>query len=237
MTRAKTNDALIRDLRATFARLADPSKAGPMQRYMKSAMPYYGVSAVPMRKACKEVFARHPLPDQASWRACVLALFRGAKRREERYAALELAGHERYRAFRTLRALPMFEEMITTGAWWDLVDGIATHELGELLRAHPQAMKRTMLRWARGKDLWKRRSAILCQIGSKAETDVRFLYACIEPSLDSEEFFLRKAIGWALRDLAWSDPAWVGAYVLEHADRLSPLSRREATKHLARLLA
>jgi 3-methyladenine DNA glycosylase AlkD len=86
-------------------------------------------------------------------------------------------------------------------------------------------------------DLWKRRISIICQLGFRDATDVALLYDCIEPNLDDREFFVRKAIGWALRDFAWSSPREVDRYVRATADRLSPLSRREATKHLARLLS
>ncbi len=95
-------------------------------------------------------------------------------------------------------------------------------------------MKRRMLAWSRDADMWKRRSAILCQLRAKGETDLEFLYACIEPSLDSKAFFLRKAIGWALRQYAWTDPAEVARYVAAHADRLSGLSQREALKNVGR---
>jgi 3-methyladenine DNA glycosylase AlkD len=223
---------LLADLRRTLQGLADPDKAGPMQRYMKSAMPYYGVSAVPLRKACKQVFGRHPLQTPKVFEDSVLAIWRSAKRREERYAAIELAGLPRYREFRTLALLPMFEEMIVTGAWWDFVDTIASHRLGELLQRYPVPMKRTMLRWARGRDLWKRRSAILCQLGANKQTDLPFLFACIDPSLEREEFFLRKAIGWALRQYAWTDPDAVLRYVKKNEKRLSGLSRREALKNV-----
>jgi 3-methyladenine DNA glycosylase AlkD len=95
-------------------------------------------------------------------------------------------------------------------------------------------MRSAMLAWARGDDLWKRRSAILCQLGFKGETDLGLLYACIEPSLGSKEFFLRKAIGWALRQHAWTDPAEVARWVAANEERLSPLSRREALKNAGR---
>jgi 3-methyladenine DNA glycosylase AlkD len=93
-------------------------------------------------------------------------------------------------------------------------------------------MRREMLRWSRDPDLWKRRSAILCQITFKRETDLELLDACIEPSLGSREFFLRKAIGWALRSYAWTDPAAVKRYVREHRREISALSKREALKNL-----
>ncbi len=93
-------------------------------------------------------------------------------------------------------------------------------------------MKPAMLGWARGGNMWKRRSAILCQLHAKAATDRHFLMACIAPSLSSKEFFLRKGIGWALRHYARTDPDWVRGYVADHEATLSPLSRREALKHI-----
>jgi 3-methyladenine DNA glycosylase AlkD len=94
-----------------------------------------------------------------------------------------------------------------------------------------------MRRWSRDPDLWKRRVSIICQLGRKDDTDLARLADCIEPNLEDGEFFIRKAIGWALRDLAWTNPAWVDSYVREHGERLSPLSRREAMKHIDRLLS
>jgi 3-methyladenine DNA glycosylase AlkD len=92
-------------------------------------------------------------------------------------------------------------------------------------------MSRTMLRWSRSPDMWKRRTSILCQLTFKKETDLKLLYACIEPSMDSTEFFLRKAIGWALRQYAWTNPDEVRLYVQKNVARLSSLSRREALKN------
>jgi 3-methyladenine DNA glycosylase AlkD len=126
----------------------------------------------------------------------------------------------------------MFEEMIVTGAWWDFVDVIASHQLGDILRAEPRRMKPLMRRWSTDRDMWKRRAAILCQLGLRRETDLDLLYACIEPSLESKEFFLRKAIGWALRQYAWTDPREVRRYVTANRERLSPLSVREAMKNI-----
>jgi 3-methyladenine DNA glycosylase AlkD len=91
-----------------------------------------------------------------------------------------------------------------------------------------------MLRWSRDKDIWKRRSSIICQLGFKQDTDLDLLYACIEPSLDSDEFFLRKAIGWALRQYAWTDPDEVIRYVNAHEGSLSGLSKREALKNVGK---
>ncbi len=224
---------LIRALRTALQGLADPTKAPAMQAYMKSEMPYLGISATPFRKATKAVLAAHPLDSFEDWRDTVLALWRGARHREERYAAIELAGYPAYRPFRTLEALPMYEEMIITGAWWDYVDSIASHRLGELLRRHPEKLPAILRTWAVSEDIWIRRSSILAQLGFKKDTDLKLLYDCIRPSLGRPEFFLRKAIGWALRQHAWTDSKEVLRYVKANEKRLSPLSKREALKNIS----
>jgi 3-methyladenine DNA glycosylase AlkD len=220
--------------RTELKAVADPARSPGMQAYMKSTMPYLGVSAVPLRQVCRRIFAGLSWTDTAAWQAEVLALWRGAEYREERYAAIELSGERAARAFQRFEALAMYEEMIVTGAWWDFVDAIAGQRLWALLQNDRAAMRRTMREWARGENIWKARSAIICQLRAKRETDLDLLHACIEPSIGSKEFFLRKAIGWALRRYAWTDPAEVQRYVAANADRLSGLSKREALKNVGK---
>ncbi len=212
--------------------LADPERARGVRRYLKSPLPCFGVKADDFRRAVKPVFARLSLPDAESWKALVLGLFRDATYRDDWWAATLLAGDRRARAFQTMESLPVYEEMIVTAARWDLVDDLATHRLSAILRRQPREMKRTMRTWSRCENLWKRRSAILCQVPMKKETDLDFLYAVIDPSLGSKEFFLRKAIGWALRSYAWTDPTEVVRYVEKNRSRLSGLSIREALKNV-----
>ncbi len=199
---------------------------------MKSAMPYHGVSAPLLRAACKKIFPRVDLVSREDWRTKVLELWRGAKYREERYVAIMLTGDKRAAAFQTPSVMPLYEEIIVTGAWWDYVDDVASHRVGPILREHPAPMKKKMLAWSKSANMWKRRTSIICQLGFKRQTDLDLLYACIEPSLESKEFFLRKAIGWALRQHAWTDPAEVKRYVRRNRDRLSGLSYREALKNV-----
>jgi 3-methyladenine DNA glycosylase AlkD len=123
------------------------------------------------------------MSDQESWRETVLALWRDASWREERYAAIALTGERRYDAWQTLDTIPMYEELIVTGAWWDYVDTIAAHRIGHLLEAHPTAMHRLLRQWSCDAHLWKRRTAILAQLTFKGRTDARLLYACIDPNL------------------------------------------------------
>jgi 3-methyladenine DNA glycosylase AlkD len=229
------------ELRRKLQELGDPARATGQQAYMKSAMPYHGVRNPQVRAIAKEVFASYeldPLGDGELWRSDIIAIWRGAKYREERYAAIELAQLRKARELHRMEALGTFEELIVTGAWWDYVDSLAAHDLSMILRnegrtsTSPQKnqMRRAMLSWSKCDDIWKRRSAILCQLPLKKGTDLELLYAAIEPSLGRKEFWLRKAIGWALREYAKTDPDEVARYVQANASRLSPLSQREALK-------
>ncbi|HEX8981147.1 MAG TPA: DNA alkylation repair protein [Ktedonobacterales bacterium] len=224
--------ALLDALRAELAGVADPTKAEPMRAYMKSSMPYLGAQTPQVRAVCRRVFTAYPLASFEAWRATIVALWRGATYREERYAAIALVGARRYAGYRTLDALPIYEEMIVSGAWWDYVDAVAGL-VGALLVAYPTPMRAEMLAWSRDANTWKRRVAITCQLNRGVATDEDLLFACILPNLDDREFFIRKAIGWALRQYARTRPDAVRGFVHEHATRISPLSRREALKHLA----
>ena len=226
------NEALIREIRRELKNAASAGRASAMRRYMKSAMPYRGVQSAAQRQIYRRTFAAHELLDASSWQDTALALWRTARYREERYAAVALTGFARYRRFQTLDTLPMYEEMIVAGAWWDFVDAVAIHRIGPLVAAYPRTMTARMRRWSVAGNLWKRRAAIICQVTFKERTNLELLYACIEPNLDDREFFIRKAIGWALRQYAWIDPAEIRRFVRAHAGRLSGLSRREALKNI-----
>ncbi|WP_248960378.1 DNA alkylation repair protein [Sphaerisporangium perillae] len=221
---------LHKAVRMALTEVADPAKAPAMQAYMKSTMPFLGVQAVPRRAALRKVLAEQRIESAPEWRKTVLAMWRDAEYREERYAAMELSAFRYYKSFQTLYTVPMYEEMIVTGAWWDYVDDLAINRVGALLRAYPDTMRPLMLEWAGDGDLWRRRTAILCQNTFKDRTDAGLLYACIEPSLSDTDFFARKAIGWALREYAKTDPREVVRYV-DHKG-LTGLSRREALKNL-----
>jgi 3-methyladenine DNA glycosylase AlkD len=223
---------LVRAVRVALEQESDPARARGMQAYMKSAMPYRGVAGPVQKALWRRLFPAHPLASRAEWRRVALELWRGASFREERYAAIALTDLRAYAPYRTMAAIPLFEEMIVTGAWWDYVDAIATHQLGDVLRAEPRPMSRLMRQWSRDRSIWKRRASILCQVRFKKDTDLDLLYACIEPNMADGEFFIRKAIGWALRQYAWVDPREVERFVRAHKTRLSTLSVREALKNV-----
>ena len=225
------DSALVASVRAGLAELANPAKAPDMQAYMKSEMPFLGVQKPARAVLAARVFADHPLSTKDAWLATVRELWHGATFREERYVAVELTGQRRYAGWQAPDLVPLYEELIVTGAWWDFVDEVANRRLGPLLRAHPAELVPIMRSWRHDADRWKRRTSIICQLGSKQATDVKLLTDCIEANITDPDFFLRKGIGWALREFAKTEPGWVRAFVDAHSG-LSPLSRREATKHL-----
>lgn len=227
---SKLRDELLSELK----KAADPERALQAQKYMKSSMPHLGVRVPETRVIARDVFEAHPLESFGRWEQTVRYLYRTARFREERYAALALTGLPRYREYQRIEALPLYEELILEGAWWDLVDEVAGHRLPKLLIADPTPMKAAMRRWSRTQQLWKRRAAILCQLELGAKTDVALLEDTIRPALAEKEFFLRKAIGWALRQYARSAPEWVLRYVRKNEAALSPLSKREALRALVK---
>ena len=225
------NETLVRTIRRELRSRKDATRARGAAAYMKVALPFLGVAMPEVRRIAKAAFRAQPIATLAEYRATVSELFFNAKHQEERYAALAVAAERGCRGFQRASVLPLYRSMITTAAWWDLVDDVSCR-VGDVLGNAPEVTAKTLLGWARGDDLWLRRAAIICQRKRKGETDLELLYACIEPSLSSPEFFLRKGIGWALRSLAWHDAPEARRYVREHADRLSPLSQREALKNL-----
>ena len=226
---------LILDIRQALADNANPDKAEGMRAYMKSEMPFRGVQKPARRKLLRELLKSSPLADRQAWQDTVFELWRSAEYREERYVALDIAGAPQYRDYRTPDILPMLEEMVVTGAWWDYVDEVATHRLRELLERYPNELTPAMRSWSLDANMWKRRSSIICQINRKDETDLDLLFDCIDPNLSHPDFFIRKGIGWALRSLAWTDLPTVEDYVARNRDRISPLSRREALKNAAKI--
>jgi len=222
---------LVTAVRAALADAADPARAPEMQAYMKSTLPFRGVPKPVRVRVLRPVLAAHPVTDRGVWEATIRRLFDDAAFREERYAALALLEVRAARAWHDPDLVPLLEHLVVTGAWWDLVDDLAGHQVAPLLAAHPDVMTPVVRAWAVDEDLWLRRTAILSQLGCGLRTDRDLLTEVIEATIASPEFFHRKAIGWALRDLAWKDPEWVRTFVDTHPD-LSPLSRREALKHL-----
>lgn len=228
------NKELFSSLRSELKRVAVRAKAPDMQRYMKSEMPYHGVPTPAFRLVCKKVFSEVEFSTAREWERMVWYFWKHAEFREERYAALYLCSCKQARAFSSeVAALEMYRDLAIDGAWWDYVDGIAGDVSG-VLREHFDEVAPVMRKWSKHEDMWVRRLAILSQLNFKKDTDLKLLYDCIKPSFGSREFFLQKAIGWALRQYAWVDAKEVKRFVVENKEALAPLSKREALKNVKR---
>ena len=226
---------LVDTIRAELARHADPARAAGQQRYMKSTIPYRGLTSPQLTAVLRPILADpgFRIADRDGWEATIRTLWDEVAYREEWYAAIALARCRTYRPWVDSDSMPLWRHLVVTGAWWDVVDEVATHLVRDVLEGSPEVEGLRLREWATDEDLWVRRSAIICQVGRKERLDQELLADVIEPNLADRDFFIRKAIGWALRDNARVAPDWVRAFVDAHAGELSGLSRREATRHLA----
>ncbi|GAA5197973.1 DNA alkylation repair protein [Microbacterium jejuense] len=215
---------LVDDIRSALREAGDPERAPGQQAYMKSAMPFLGVRVPDARRVAKALAKGR---DAATLRETALKLWDAAGFREERYAAMALLSLRPLHADPEL--VPLVEHFVRTGQWWDYTDELA-HRLADLHDARPAQTAALVREWARDPDLWIRRIAILSQLGRGIRLDPAILADTVAPSTADPEFFLRKAIGWALREYARVAPDWVRAFVDAH--ELSALTRREALKHL-----
>ena len=200
-----------------------------MAAYMKTDAPFYGVQKAGRLPVHREVLRRFPPESRVDYRRAVLALW-GQPHREERYLAIDYACS--FPQYITVSSIPLYRRMIVDGAWWDLVDSIAIHLVGQVLLNQRKQTTAKVAAWIDDPDLWLRRSSIIGQIGHKEATDTDLLFGACFRRMHEKEFFIRKAIGWALRDYAKTNPSEVRRFALAHRSELSGLSFREATKHL-----
>jgi len=216
-------------LQALFAGHADGGRAPAMAAYMKGQFEFFGIDT-PRRRALTRGwladFGRQP--DEAVLLQVAEALWR-LPQRECQYAACDLLARHAARLGPT--SLARLAKLADSKAWWDTVDTLAAKVFGTLADRHPE-LEDAIAGWAGADSHWLRRVAILYQLGRGSATDTQRLAHVVDANLAERDFFIRKAIGWALRQYARTDPAWVRAYLASRGPRLSPLSRREAAKHL-----
>lgn len=222
------------DVRAALERHARPDKAEGMRRYLKSELPCLGVPVPTARRVAAELFLDQPASSRLALERLVRPLWDDAVFREERFVAINVLRLRPHRALIDAGARRLLEHLIRTGAWWDLVDELASHVVRAGLENDPDAMGRVVRAWASSGELWLQRAALVSQVVRGDETDVELLGFAIEHALDGKDFFLRKGIGWAMRSLARKRPAVVREWLERWRGRLSPLSVREAERGLRR---
>ncbi|HHQ0294378.1 TPA: DNA alkylation repair protein [Listeria innocua] len=199
--------------------------ARPMEAYMKNQFPFLGIRATERKKLVADFLRENGMPDDLL--RLVVELF-AEEELELQYAAIDLLS--RYGKKQASEAIEIYEQLVTTKSWWDTVDGLAGTVVSNHFKLYPDLIPIYNEAWINGDNIWLARTAILFQLKYKEETNDELLFANCEKWLGSKEFFIQKAIGWALRQYAKVDSEAVRVFVNSHT--LAPLSRREALKHI-----
>lgn len=232
---ATTNqiEAALASVESALEDAADPIKAPQMQAYMKTEMPFYGVQKAG-RSTIQRQLVREYQPESAEDYEMLVGALWALPHREEKYLAIGVARH--FKTFIIPDRLPLYRRLIVEGAWWDLVDEVATKLIRHLVVSHPEVTWPAVDPWIDDDDMWLRRTSIICQVGANEHTDPDRLFRFCSARMHEKEFFIRKAIGWALREYAKTDPRAVAEFINANIESLSGLSYREGSKHIKHLV-
>ncbi|WP_344082825.1 DNA alkylation repair protein [Luedemannella helvata] len=220
------HEAFLTRLTESFEAARDPDRAPAMRAYMRDQFPFLGIGAPAQQSLVRAALRDLPPPTEDDLTTVALACW-ARPEREYQYAACFVLRRHAKRC--TAAFLPTARTLVTTKSWWDTVDALAAHTVGPLVAAHPE-LREVMDAWSADDNLWVVRTALLHQLRYGAATDARRLFAYCAAQAGHPDFFIRKAIGWALREYARTNPEAVRDFVARTP--LSPLSIREALKHL-----
>lgn len=207
---------------------ANASYKEQMEAYMKQKFTFFGVKAPIRKQILKESINLYKTEATDNCRTITLQLF-NLPERELHYCAMELLARFLKNKYDP-EDIQLIQKLITTHSWWDTVDFIAKHILGNYLLKYPTQTQRIISNFSNHKNMWLNRSAILFQLGYKNKTDANLLFSLCNNHAASKEFFIQKAIGWSLREYAKTNPQAVKDFVKNTT--LAPLSKREALKNL-----
>jgi 3-methyladenine DNA glycosylase AlkD len=219
---------MIKDLEKIFLAAAHPEHALKQSAYMRNLFPFLGLTKPQRELLEKTIFKKTKVENLDALQKILLKLWE-KDHREFQYTALCLA--QKHRKMLTPKILPTLETMIRNKSWWDTVDTIAPNLVGHLVKLHPELTK-LMDQWIEDPYLWIRRAALLHQLRWKAETDEEKLFSYCKKTLHERDFFIRKAIGWVLREYSKTNPKAVKKFISLHQTQLSTLSIREGSKYL-----
>lgn len=207
-------------------------RAASMCKYMKDKFAYYGVDSPTRKEICKPLLHKDALPRIEEAPGIMQELW-DQPEREIQYFALEFV--QKYARKSPLEWIDLYEQLITQKSWWDSVDGLAATQVGGHFKKYPQLISEYTTKWMESGHIWLQRTCLLFQLKYKNDTDFELLRSFIEPLVESNEFFIRKAIGWALRQYSKFQPQVVLDYL--EVQPMSNLSYREALKVIERAKA
>jgi 3-methyladenine DNA glycosylase AlkD len=218
----------ITELETEFKTKQHPENALPMAKYMKDLFPFFGIKTDERRAIFKSTCKTHQAEINENARAISWELFL-KKERELQYCGIELLIKNLKNKY-VIDDIIWIEKLLITNSWWDSVDTISKFILGDYLQQFPAEIPTVVARFSNAENIWLNRSVILFQLGYKSQTDFKLLQSLCTKHSNSNEFFIRKAIGWALREYAKTDPEAVRGFVLQ--SNLKPLSKKEALKNI-----
>jgi len=216
----------IEDLEKELVEKSDRELAIPMENYMKNNFSFFGIKNQPRKAILKPLWRKYKDEIKLDFRNIALALFDKTER-EFHYCAMEIIFKEINKKF-VKEDIQLIEKLITKNSWWDSVDFLAKYLLGNYLLQFPEKTLPIIERFSNSTNMWLNRSAIIFQLDYKVKTNFDLLKAECEKNKNSKEFFIQKAIGWALRDYSRFNPNGVQDYV--NSTQLKPLSQREALR-------
>ena len=220
--------SFITDLETAFNKNRNPENAISMAKYMKNLFSFYGIKTVQRREILKEVCKANKDELAQNFREIAWELF-NKEFRELHYCGIEILIKNLKNNYQK-DDIKLIEKLIVTNSWWDSVDTISKNILGHYLIEFPEETEKVIERFSNSKNMWLNRSAILFQLGYKKNTNYELLFSECEKHSKSKEFFIQKAIGWALREYGGTNPSLVINFV--NATDLKPLSKKEALRKL-----
>lgn len=197
-----------------------------MKAYMKNNFEYLGIKT-PLRKELEKELLKEKSKEALIDKDFVKMLW-NYEYRELQYVGLDYLVKQKKKLQK--EDINFIKDLIITKSWWDTIDLIASHLVGELCKKYPELIDEYILDWSKDSNMWLRRTAILTQLKFKSDTKTDILEKLIQANIEDEEFFIRKAIGWALREYSKTNKEWVSEFVANN--RLSKLSEKEASKYL-----
>jgi len=217
----------LKEIQKIFLANGDQLIAKEGKAYLLNQFEFYGIKTPLRRQLCKAFYKTHPIKDHTELSKLIKECF-NEPQRELHYFAIELLGH--HKKIWSIKTIPLIEWMITHQSWWDSVDSTNTHVISKFFLLHPEHIDACTSKWNQSSNKWLIRMSILFQLTYKTKTDTNLLSRYIENSQLHEDFFVRKAIGWALRAYAYTNKKWVIQFVKAHP-LLNNLSKKEALKH------
>lgn len=209
-----------------YRELADPARAAKASAYMRNKFPCFGIDANTRRKAMHEFLASMAIPGGRLGELCKYLWI--LPEREFQQTGLDILAKKAKELGQD--DILWIEDLITSKSWWDTVDGLAAWVCGPYFRKYPENVVPVTARWMDSENMWLQRTCLLFQLKYKQDTDFDLLTRYIQRLADHPDFFIRKAIGWVLREISKFNPGWVSDFLKNN--RVSSLSRREAGKYL-----